>query len=293
MLFRSGGNTTVCAGTNSTTLTLSGYTGSIIRWESSLDAFNTSGTPITITTPTLSITNLTSTTSYRAVVSGVCGTVFSGASTITVDPTSVGGSVTGGTTICNGSTSGLLTLSGHTGTVVKWQSSVDSFITWNDIANTTSTYTSGVLTQTTQFRAVVQSGVCPPANSASTTVTVDPTSVGGSVVGGTTICNGSTSGLLTLSGQTGTVVKWQSSVSPFSSWTDITHTGTTYTSGALTQTTHFRAVVQSGVCPTANSAPTIVTVDPTSIGGSVAGSNSVCSGINSSTLTLRDRKSVV
>jgi len=43
------------------------------------------------------------------------------------------------------------------------------------------TYTSAVLTQTTQFRAVVQSGSCAPANSTTTTVTVDQGSVGGSV----------------------------------------------------------------------------------------------------------------
>lgn len=89
---------------------------------------------------------------------------------------------------------------------------------------------------------------------------ISPATVAGTVNGGTTINSGSTSGLLTLSGHTGTVIKWQSSVSPFSTWTDIANTGTTYTSGPLTETTQFRAVVQNGVCATLNSQPTTVTV---------------------------------
>ncbi|MFN5885028.1 MAG: hypothetical protein ACK445_06775, partial [Bacteroidota bacterium] len=95
--------------------------------------------------------------------------------------TSVGGSVSGGTTICSGATSGTLTLSGNTGNVVRWESAVAPFTTWTSISNTTATHTSGALTQTTQFRAVVQSGACPEANSSTTTVTVTPATAGGSV----------------------------------------------------------------------------------------------------------------
>ncbi len=91
-------------------------------------------------------------------------------------------------------------------------------------------------------------------------LTVNPASVGGMISGGTTICSGSTSGLLTLSGQTGTITKWQSSVSPFSTWTDIANTATTYTSGALSATTQFRAEVQSGVCSVVTSGTVTVTV---------------------------------
>ncbi|WP_456314517.1 T9SS sorting signal type C domain-containing protein [Pseudomonas shirazensis] len=93
--------------------------------------------------------------------------------TITITPATVGGTVTGGTTINSGETSGLLTLSGHTGSVINWQSAVSPFMTWVDIANTNTTYTSGILTETTQFRAVVRSGNCAVANSDPTTVTIE------------------------------------------------------------------------------------------------------------------------
>ena len=74
---------------------------------------------------------------------------------------------------------------------------------------------------------------------------------------------GSTSGLLTLNGNTGSVIKWQWAVSPFTSWTDIANTTTTYTSGTLTATTKFRTVVQSGVCSTLTSGAITVIVNQT------------------------------
>ena len=74
----------VCAGTNSGTLTLIGYTGTIVRWESSTDNFvNTSS--INNTATSLTYSNLTQTTKYRAVVKdGACPEVVSSAATITV-----------------------------------------------------------------------------------------------------------------------------------------------------------------------------------------------------------------
>ncbi|MCX6237099.1 MAG: hypothetical protein NTY07_05985 [Bacteroidia bacterium] len=205
---------------------------------------------------------------------------------VVVNPATVGGNVSGGSATCSGSTSGLLTLSGNVGIVVKWQSSVSPFSTWTDIANTLTTFTSGVLAQTTQFRAVVQSGTCGEGFSTSTTVTISPATVGGTVSGGSATCSGSTSGLLTLSGHIGAIVKWQSSVSPFSTWTDIVNTTNTYTSGVLIQTTQFRAVVQSGSCASENSTSTTVTVDPTSVGGTVTGGTTICAGSPSGVLTL-------
>ncbi|PWK02256.1 hypothetical protein BC749_101319 [Flavobacterium araucananum] len=133
-------------------------------------------------------------------------------------------------------------------------------------AGTGSFTATGLTTVGTSTITVTQltSGVCPSSISASNvaTITISGASVGGTVAGGTTICSGLTSATLTLSGQTGTVVKWQSAISPFSTWTDIANTASTYVSVPLTATTEFRAVVQNGTCSTANSAVTTVTVNP-------------------------------
>ncbi|MDE0536545.1 choice-of-anchor L domain-containing protein, partial [Tenacibaculum sp. L6] len=280
------GSTNVCTGTNSTTLTLSGYTGNIIRWESSTDNFTTD-TDIANTTTTLTATNLTTTTQYRAVVqSGACAEATSTTATITVDPTSEGGSIAGSTNVCTGTNSTILTLSGETGNIIRWESSTDNFATDTDIANTTTTLTATNLTTTTQYRAIVQSGACAEATSATATITVDPTSVGGSIAGSTNVCTGTNSTTLTLSGQTGNIIRWESSTDNFTTDTDIANTTTTLTATNLTTTTQYRAIVQSGACTEATSATATITVDPTSVGGSIAGSTNVCTGTNSTTLTL-------
>ena len=281
----SGGGSPVCSGSSGPGLTLGGNTGNVLRWQSAIAPY-TSWSNITNTTTSLNTGTLTQSTAFRAVVqNSTCNILNSDSVVVTVSSPTIAGSVSGGTTICSGATSGTLTLSGNTGSVVRWESSVAPFTTWTTISNTATTYTSGALTQTTQFRAVVQSGTCPEANSTTTTVTVSPTSVGGSVSGGAGICTGSTSGTLTLSGNTGSVVRWESSVAPFTTWTTISNTATTYTSGALTQTTQFRAVVQSGTCPEVTSTTATVTVSSPTVGGSISGSTPVCSGTTSN-LTL-------
>src|SRR5205823_6242183 len=152
-----------------------------------------------------SIGALTVITYFRAVVqSGVCAAANSSAATITVNLTSVGGTASSSQTICSGSTPASLALAGNTGSVVRWEKSIDlAFTTPINIANTTTTLsgaTIGALTATTYFRAVAQSGICPEANSSIVTITVDPTSVGGTVISDQTICTGSTPANLTLSG---------------------------------------------------------------------------------------------
>ncbi|MFN4993809.1 MAG: hypothetical protein ACK5FU_04065, partial [Bacteroidota bacterium] len=233
----SGGGSPICSGSSGPSLSLAGNTGNVLRWQSSTSPF-TSWNNISNTTTSLLTGTLTQSTAFRAVVqNGACNILNTDSVSVLVTPATAGGSVSGGTSICTGSTSGTLTLSGNTGNVVRWESAVAPFTTWTSISNTTTTHTSGALTQTTQFRAVVQSGTCPEANSSTTTVTVTPATAGGSVSGGTTICSGATSGTLTLSGNTGNVVRWESSVAPFTTWTSISNTTTTHTSGALTQTT--------------------------------------------------------
>jgi len=122
----------------------------------------------TVGTSSITITGLTSGACSSSITTG-------NVASVTVSGDSVGGTVTGGSTICSGSTSASLSLAGQTGSVVKWQFSVTPFSAWTDIASTAglTSYTSGALTQTTQFRAIVQNGVCDIAHSSSTTVTVN------------------------------------------------------------------------------------------------------------------------
>ncbi len=100
----------------------------------------------------------------------------------TVNPTSVGGSISGSASVCSGTSSTTLTLSGYTGTITKWQSSpVSNFSSGVvDIANTTTTLIATNLTANTYYRAVVTSGVCPPANSSIASIVFATTTWNGS-----------------------------------------------------------------------------------------------------------------
>jgi hypothetical protein len=286
------GSATVCASSNSTTLTLSGHTGSITRWEySAVSDFSSGVTTVANTTTTLTITNLSATRYYRAVItSGLCSSTYSSTATITVNATSVGGSLAGNATVCSGTNSTTFTLSGHTGNVTRWEwSLVSDFSSGvNTVANVTTSLTATNLTATRYYRAVVTNGVCSAANSTTGTVTVSPTSVGGTIAGGTTVCTGTNSTTLTLSGHTGSVTRWEwSAVSDFSSGVNtVANVTTTLTAANLTATRFYRAVVTSGVCSSTNSGSATITVSPTSVSGSVSGGATVCSGTNSTTLTL-------
>jgi gliding motility-associated-like protein len=279
-------NATVCSGSNSGTLTLAGYSGTIVRWQSSTDNGVTWTNIVNLGT-TQNYLNLTVTTWYRAEVQNApCASAFSSFAIITVNPVSIGGTVNSNATACSGSNSGTLTLTGHTGTVVRWEFSIDGGSTWNSIVNATTSQTYSNLTQTTLYRAIVQSGVCAATQSSSATITVSPVSLGGTVTSNATVCSGSNSGTLTLSGHVGTILNWQFSTDGGLTWTNIVNTTTTQTYTNLTVTTMYRANVQSGVCPSAAASPATITVTPVSVGGTVSTSATVCAPTNSGTLTL-------
>jgi hypothetical protein len=71
-----------------------------------------------------------------------------------------GGTISGANAVCSGA-EGILTLQGHTGPVLRWESSIDNWATITTIANTTSEYSYPNLATSTCFRAVV-GNICDP-----------------------------------------------------------------------------------------------------------------------------------
>ena len=287
----SGGTTPICLGSSTGTITLAGYTGSIIRWEYRRNGggWNNIGN----TNPTYSSTPaLSGTYDYHVMVqSSPCGALYSNIITIVVDPATVGGSIApASSTVCTGTNSTTLTLSGHTGSIVKWQYSVDNWITPVDISNTTTTLTATNLTTSTKYRAVVKSGACSEVNSVNATITVSPASVGGTTSGGTTpICFSSGTGNITVSGYTGTITIWQRQING-GGYNNISGTGgmVTYSeTPSSAGTWDYRAQITSSPCATTYSTATTIVVDPTSVGGSVTGgSTPICFSSGTGTMTL-------
>jgi len=108
------------------------------------------------------------------------------------------------------------------------------------------------------------SGCTISDTSAVVAMQVDAQSVGGTIAGSQTVCYGTNSTTLTLSGRTGSVQKWQySAASNFSSPVDVVNATATLTANNLTATRYYRAVVKNGTCPTANSSTGTITVNTT------------------------------
>jgi hypothetical protein len=205
-----------------------------------------------------------------------CGSSANKTLAVTTVASTVSGIISGNQSICSGAQPNSLILTGNFGAILKWQKATDSnFISPTDIAITSSTLsglTIGSLTQTTYFRAIVQNGSCTTLSSNIVTITVTPTAVGGIIDGTSAICSNTNSGMLTLTGSVGAIVRWESAVSPFTTWTPIANTSTSYTSGNLSETTKFRAVVQSGSCGLATSSVATITIEATTWNG-IAWSN--------------------
>ena len=284
-------NANVCSVSNSGSLVLTGYTGNIIRWEVSTDNFTTL-TEVYTTTNTFAYTNITQNTQYRVVVQYPnLNPAISSVGVITVGNTTVAGLVTPDNAIlCSGANSGALLLTGHTGSILNWESSTDNFATKIILSNTSNILTYTNLTQETKYRAVVMNGTCLASNSVPATLSIIPVTVGGSVTSNATVCSGTNSGTLTLTGSVGNVLRWESSNNNFTTKTDIANTTFNQLYSNLTGTTQYRAILQNSNCNIANSSPAIITVDSLTLGGTISSSASVCANTNAGTLTLAGQR---
>ena len=254
-------------------LTLNNYTGTIVKWQvSTSSTFASDITDISVTTPTLSyqITGSGSTYYFRAVLTNCSSTYYSVRATATKNTGTppVGGSVSD-LSFCGGSNSGTLQLTSNTGTVSKWQRSVDGGTQWTDIANTATSNGFTGISSTTKYRAVITNGgSCGTALSSVGTVYVNQSAVGGTISGAaSTVCQGTNSTLLTLNNYVG-AMRWQSSTTSESTgFANIDNAITyTFTSSNIPVTTYYRAVLSSGTCDPVNSTVfTLTTTAPLSV----------------------------
>jgi gliding motility-associated-like protein len=244
-------NAIVCPGTNTTVLTLSGLVGSVVRWESSKDNFITSGQLISNTTNTLTVTNISETTYYRAIVDSaspsVCTNLATSSIPIVVSELNTGNIFADNTILCAGSDVELF-ISGHQGDILKWQKSTDNS-NWNDISNTSSTLSQTISTAGSYyFRAQISLSDCSTTSfspSKEITVNSGTAPVGGSL---TSRSHDSTtnSGSLVLSGYSdGNITKWQKSTDGGLVWIDISNNTNTYNYSNINNTTKYRVLISS------------------------------------------------
>ncbi|HEY4111325.1 gliding motility-associated C-terminal domain-containing protein [Puia sp.] len=191
-----------------------------------------------------------------------CATLNASLDVVPVPPT-IAGAVGSDNEVCSGNNDTKLTLAGNRGSVLNWLSTTDG-VNYTSIPNTTPNLDALNLTATTTYVAVVQNGEsCSIDTATAAKVLVDPQTVGGSLSPASMqFCIGQNKdALLTLTGEVGTPVNWQSSPDG-TSWTDLAPpvVDSIYELLNLTSDIQYRVVVKSGVCPAQNSDPAVINV---------------------------------
>lgn len=264
----------ICDG-SSTTLSLSGQTGTSIQWQRAINGGSYSNfggnTSSLLVSPSLTDVSV----EYQAIVYlGTTCNATSSSETLTISQPAVAGNLSiADDTICNGSSS-LLNLTNSLGTI-NWEFTTDT-TNWTTIGPGTSTesITPNFNNSPTYYRAIVENGNC------SDTTTIDSLFIA-VVKGGTisnpdlTICSGNNT-TLTLTGEIGTI-QWQqvlangTSIDLPSTTNSISVSPTTVNSPA-----QYRASVKQANCTDFSNILTI-TIDtvPASI-PTIIGNDTIC-----------------
>jgi hypothetical protein len=149
------GSSSVCGGNNAVAYSVTKVEGVTYNW-----SYSGTGAALTANANQVSVDFAANATSGKiSVTATTCGTSSPATLAIMVNAPPVPGTVSGGTTIGTGETA-ILTLTGNTGTIVKWQYSVSPFTSWTDTAITTASFTTQKIYTPTRFWAVVSNNNC-------------------------------------------------------------------------------------------------------------------------------------
>lgn len=111
-------------------------------------------------------------------------------------------------------------------------------------------------------------------------------SVGGTTSGAATYCGFTNSGFVSVVGQSGTIVGWESSTDGGITWTPTGSSTPSQSYFNLTQSTCYHVIVQNGAFPPDTSTVVCITIFAPTVPGTVSGGGTFCSTSGSGTLTL-------
>jgi len=246
----------VCSGTNSTQLTLSGELGSI-RWQSSTDSLQFTDIPDE-TGNVYTATNLTSTKYYRVIVTNSCGSDISALQTVVVNPTPVVSFTVNNATQ---PLSGNLFVFTNTTSVTAG----DTYL-W-DMGNgfySASKHVTFIYPDTGRYTvslSVISTLGCE--SSAQQDVMVVDLPESGQITGSDSVCGNVNSNTLSITGSSG-ALQWQQSANNISFGNINNATLSSYTAINLTATTYFRVIAsKNGLFDTSGVATITVNPKPT------------------------------
>ena len=278
-----GSVSTVCTGSNSGTITLTGHLGNVIRWESSSDNWVSKSVLLSPGTSYL-FTGLIATTKFRAVVkNGSCPEVESTSVEVKVLPDVTSANAGPDQHLCAATGFSLAANAPANGTG-SW-SQLSGGAAHIDYPSDPTTSVSGLTAGTYKFRWTISNNICDP--SVSDVIIYNYPELINHVSGATTICSGQTvsiSGQLPAGGDGTYQYLWQTSTDAIS-WTDLSlQTGQDF-SQALTSPAYIRRRVISGPCQNESNTVYIEVKPPISNNNIGAQLAEVCIGQHSPLLT--------
>ena len=151
-----------CNTTGNGTIGISGYAGTILNWQFSINAGSSWSNIASSATSSVTHSSITQNTLYRAIIQtySSCPNDTSSSASISIDDLTIPGTILNGDTVCNGINRDTLKLVGNVGSVLDWYSSIGSSSTWTSAANTTGLYEYQNLKQQMWYKAIVKNGVC-------------------------------------------------------------------------------------------------------------------------------------
>ncbi|MEI8099344.1 MAG: hypothetical protein WCG74_10940, partial [Sediminibacterium sp.] len=260
------GTATICSG-NSTTLTASSSNGSpTFNWYDAATNGNLLYTGAAYTTSTLN----SGVTYYASVTASGCTSTSRTSQAITVTALPTISSVSGTTTICNGSTTTLTASSSAGSPTYDWYIASSGGVS----LLRSSSFTTPTLSSNTTYYVSVTASSCTSSDRTATNITVNPIPTIIGVTGTTGICAGTTT----------TITASSSASMPSYNWYDaatngtLLYNGSTFTTPTLNSNNNYYVSVTSGGCTSASRTLSAITVSALPIASSPVNNNRIGSG---------------
>jgi hypothetical protein len=229
------------------------------------------------TGPSITVTPSVTTT-YYVRAEGDCNNTSCASVVVTVKTLSIAptGASAASPSICIGGNTNLSVVGGSLGTGASWKWYKDGCASGTSIG--TGATISVNPTQTTTY-FVRAEGDCNNTACASVQVAVNPASVGGTLASDRTVCGGSNGGLLSLTGNIGSILRWEySGTNAVGSYSVIQSSAASLMVGAVYQDLWVRVVVKSGDCAEATSNTIKITLQWPIANNYIGTSETICSG---------------
>jgi gliding motility-associated-like protein len=257
---------TVCAGLNSGSVNLSGYTGVPEEWLTSIDGGATWTSFPVAGDDFFAYLDVATETIYKVIVGslfGICQDDTTAWFTLYVDGPSDAGILPADFEICDNANGGAIPVTGHTGAGIDWLESSDNGVTWSSTGNASDTLWYFNLSDTTMYQFIAKTNFCLADTSAPITLTLIPGSFGGTIIGETVVCNELNDSSLQAKDFNGDTFNWWYSLDSGVTWLATVVTDSIYPYSNLNAgTIYFSVEVTLGACPSDWSAPHIIDVLP-------------------------------